>query len=114
MTGGGFGGSVVALVEARDAAPFAESVTSAYAERTGRPGRSYVCATVDGAARWEVSVYQRWWTCGRSASSSSDCASSVSPQEPPIAQAPKPISDTSNPVFPSCRVRMARAPASSA
>jgi galactokinase len=51
MTGGGFGGSVVALVEARDADPLVESVTSAYAERTGRPGRSYVCATVDGAAR---------------------------------------------------------------
>ena len=51
MTGGGFGGSVVALVDAGDAAPFVESVTSAYVERTGRPGRSYVCTAVDGAAR---------------------------------------------------------------
>src|SRR3954447_9034340 len=32
-----------------------------------------------------------------------DCPSSVSPQLPPIAQAPKPISDTSCPVFPSRR-----------
>jgi len=51
MTGGGFGGSIVALVEAADAAVFVEAVTSAYTERTGRPGRSYICATVDGAAR---------------------------------------------------------------
>jgi galactokinase len=50
MTGGGFGGSVVALVRVGDAAPVAESVTSAYAERTDRPGRSYVCTAVDGAA----------------------------------------------------------------
>ena len=50
MTGGGFGGSVVALVDAGDAAVFVESVTSAYAERTGRLGRSYVCTSVDGAA----------------------------------------------------------------
>jgi galactokinase len=50
MTGGGFGGSVVALVEAGHADPFAESVTGTYAERTGRSGRSYVCAAVDGAA----------------------------------------------------------------
>jgi galactokinase len=50
MTGGGFGGSVLALVEARRAASFVESVTSAYAERTGRPGRGYLCTAVDGAA----------------------------------------------------------------
>jgi hypothetical protein len=34
----------------------------------------------------------------------SDVLSSVSPQLPPIAQAPNPISDTSRPVLPSCLV----------
>jgi len=51
MTGGGFGGSIVALVEAGASASFAESVTGAYTERSGRSGRSYVCAAVDGAAQ---------------------------------------------------------------
>jgi galactokinase len=51
MTGGGFGGSVVALVGSGDAASFVESTIDAYAERTGRPGRGYVCTAVSGAAR---------------------------------------------------------------
>ena len=51
MTGGGFGGSVVALVHTDRSAAFAESVTSAYAERSDHAGRSYVCTAVDGAAR---------------------------------------------------------------
>ena len=50
MTGGGFGGSVVALVEAGDSESFADSVASEYAGRSGRSGRSYVCTAVDGAA----------------------------------------------------------------
>jgi galactokinase len=49
MTGGGFGGSVVALVERGRAATFAESVAGTYSARTGRDGRGVVCRSVDGA-----------------------------------------------------------------
>jgi galactokinase len=49
MTGGGFGGSVVALAEADRAEPFAAAVTEAYVAGTGREGAGYVCATADGA-----------------------------------------------------------------
>jgi galactokinase len=48
MTGGGFGGSVVALVRAEAAEKLATSVTRAYCERTGRNGRGLVCAAADG------------------------------------------------------------------
>jgi galactokinase len=49
MTGGGFGGSIVALVDEDRAASFAAAVESAYRERSGRAAVSYVCAAVDGA-----------------------------------------------------------------
>jgi galactokinase len=49
MTGGGFGGSIVALADAGVAAPFADEVRLAYSARTGKPGTSYVCTSVDGA-----------------------------------------------------------------
>ena len=49
MTGGGFGGSVVALAETGDAEAFAAEVTEAYVARTGRDGTGYVCATADAA-----------------------------------------------------------------
>ncbi len=49
MTGGGFGGSVVALAEAGDAEAFTAEVTEAYVARTGRDGTGYVCETADGA-----------------------------------------------------------------
>ncbi len=49
MTGGGFGGSVVALADAREAATFAADVTEAYVERTGRDGTGCVCETADAA-----------------------------------------------------------------
>jgi galactokinase len=45
MTGGGFGGAIVALVQASRATEFAESVTSAYGPR----GRAYLCRASDGA-----------------------------------------------------------------
>ena len=48
MTGGGFGGSVIALVPAPGAMGLADSVTAAYRERTGRAGRGIVCASADG------------------------------------------------------------------
>jgi galactokinase len=50
MTGGGFGGSVVALAGDDRAAGFADQVASAYTDRTGKTGTSYVCASADGAA----------------------------------------------------------------
>ena len=50
MTGGGFGGSIVVLAEADEAHALADDVVAAYRERTGRDGRSYVCASVDGAS----------------------------------------------------------------
>jgi galactokinase len=50
MTGGGFGGSVVVLAGAGDADGLAATVVEAYGARSGREGRAYVCASVDGAA----------------------------------------------------------------
>jgi len=50
MTGGGFGGSVVALVDRHAAEKFAADVTAAYVARTGRAGTGRVCATADAAA----------------------------------------------------------------
>ena len=49
MTGGGFGGSIVALSDTGTAEALAAHVVSAYVERTGRPGSGFVCATADGA-----------------------------------------------------------------
>jgi galactokinase len=49
LTGGGFGGSVVALAEAGEAARFTAAVTEAYVARTGRDGAGYVCETADAA-----------------------------------------------------------------
>jgi galactokinase len=46
MTGGGFGGSIVALAEADEAAALGESVVRDYEGR----GRAYVCKASDGAA----------------------------------------------------------------
>jgi len=48
MTGGGFGGSVVALADVPHAAEIAASVATTYHERTGRAGSGIVCAASDG------------------------------------------------------------------
>jgi galactokinase len=50
MTGGGFGGSIVLLVDAGRAAVLVDAVASRYLARTGREATGYVCASVDGAA----------------------------------------------------------------
>jgi galactokinase len=50
MTGGGFGGSIVVLAAVDGASALADAVVAAYGERTGRTGRAYVCASVDGAS----------------------------------------------------------------
>jgi galactokinase len=49
MTGGGFGGSVVALADVDAADALASAVTEAYVARTGRGGSGYVCTTADAA-----------------------------------------------------------------
>jgi galactokinase len=49
MTGGGFGGSIVALAEADRAPSLVGSVTAEYAARARREATGYVCASVDGA-----------------------------------------------------------------
>jgi galactokinase len=54
MTGGGFGGSVVALADAERAESLVATVTSDYAARTGRTGAAYVCAAADGAREVEA------------------------------------------------------------
>ena len=48
MTGGGFGGSVIAVVDVQAAAALADSVATSYGDRTGRAGRGFVCAPSDG------------------------------------------------------------------
>ena len=53
MTGGGFGGATINLVDARCAAGFAENVANAYQEKTGIACATYVCTPVDGASRVE-------------------------------------------------------------
>lgn len=49
MTGGGFGGSVVALVEARAVESVADAVTAAYERETGTVADAYRCAASAGA-----------------------------------------------------------------
>jgi galactokinase len=49
MTGGGFGGSIVALVEADRAPSLVAAVTTGYAASAGREATGYICASVDGA-----------------------------------------------------------------
>jgi len=50
MTGGGFGGCTVNLVDAGDAHPFAEQVSQRYQQKTGIKPDVYISAAVDGAA----------------------------------------------------------------
>jgi galactokinase len=49
MTGGGFGGSIVALVEQERADAVARRVLDEYRERYGDKGAAHVCAASDGA-----------------------------------------------------------------
>jgi galactokinase len=53
LTGGGFGGSVVALVAEGETGGFIDVVEAAYAKRTGRAGTAYLCPTADGAAAYD-------------------------------------------------------------
>jgi galactokinase len=49
MTGGGFGGSIVALAQAQRASSLVAAVTAAYAARARREATGYICRSVDGA-----------------------------------------------------------------
>ena len=49
LTGAGFGGSAIALVEAEEAETFAEAVHSAYTAKLDLPSRFFVCDPVGGA-----------------------------------------------------------------
>jgi galactokinase len=53
MTGGGFGGATVNLLDARCAAGFAENVAKAYREKTGIACAAYVCMPAEGASQVE-------------------------------------------------------------
>lgn len=50
LTGGGFGGATLNLVQADQAEAFRASVGRGYQSRTGNPLESWVCEVVDGAA----------------------------------------------------------------
>jgi len=50
MTGGGFGGCAVALVEVGHAAVFSEQVAGVYKERTGLTPSLYICSAEEGAS----------------------------------------------------------------
>ncbi len=49
LTGGGFGGATINLVERAHAKKFMEAMAAAYAERTGRKAAPMLCRIVDGA-----------------------------------------------------------------
>jgi len=49
MTGGGFGGCTVNLVESRQAPSFAEAIAARYRKATGIPPDIYLCSAADGA-----------------------------------------------------------------
>jgi galactokinase len=53
MTGGGFGGATINLVDEERAEEFAASMAKAYHEKTGIVAQVYVCEPVDGGRRIE-------------------------------------------------------------
>ena len=50
LTGGGFGGATISLVEADRAEEIARHLEERYAARTGNHGQAYLCESADGAA----------------------------------------------------------------
>ena len=56
MTGGGFGGCTINLVESSAVEPFKRNVAGGYFEGTGRKPEIYVSRAADGVHRWEVSA----------------------------------------------------------
>lgn len=49
MTGGGFGGSTINLVEATDAEAFADQISRRYQQAAGIEPAVYICSAADGA-----------------------------------------------------------------
>jgi galactokinase len=49
LTGGGFGGAIVALVELDGAEAVLDAVAAGYRERTGNLAKGYLCRAWDGA-----------------------------------------------------------------
>jgi galactokinase len=49
LSGGGFGGAIVALVEESAAPAAAEAILAGYTQRSGHTGAAYICAPADGA-----------------------------------------------------------------
>jgi galactokinase len=58
MTGGGFGGSTITLVEENASAAFADQVSNRYRQRTGIDPVVYICSAADGA-RAEARQFHR-------------------------------------------------------
>jgi galactokinase len=52
LTGAGFGGCTVNLVEAGKADGFVQALHAAYQEKTGRDAAIYICQASDGATAW--------------------------------------------------------------
>ncbi|MBA2743051.1 MAG: hypothetical protein H0U43_01845 [Chthoniobacterales bacterium] len=50
LTGGGFGGGTVTLVEAKRADDVVDEIREEYARRSGRKPAAFVCRIADGAA----------------------------------------------------------------
>ena len=50
LTGGGFGGATISLVEAVRAKEVARQLEKGYTARTGNTGRAYLCESADGAS----------------------------------------------------------------
>ncbi len=56
MTGGGFGGCTVSIVEDREVEAFKEKLSHAYSEKTGLTPEFYIADATDGARRLELQM----------------------------------------------------------
>ncbi|MBO6147763.1 MAG: galactokinase [Lachnospiraceae bacterium] len=56
MTGGGFGGCTVSIVEDREVEAFKEKLSHAYSEKTGLTPEFYIADAADGARRLELQM----------------------------------------------------------
>jgi galactokinase len=53
MTGGGFGGCTINLVQAHAADHFKHELAARYGKETGRVAEVYICSAADGASEWK-------------------------------------------------------------
>jgi galactokinase len=54
MTGGGFGGCTITLVESSEAKGFQEKLSTGYQEATNITPAIYVCSAAQGAGEWSA------------------------------------------------------------